>query len=684
MKATAIIQARMGSTRLPEKVLMEIEGKPMLWHIVRRTITAKSIDDVVIATSDNPRDDRIAKFAIKYKFNIFRGSENDCLDRYYKAAKAYSSDTVVRITGDCPLICPDVIDDVLAAYSGNRYDYATNTLCYTYPEGCDVEVFSFKALEKAWQECKDPVGREHVTPYIKDSGKFEIVNVESKHPVDPNEYRWSVDRVNDLEFVRNVYKHLYKGGKIFRMKDVIKLLKKKPHIKSINMGTVANEGYYKSIMKTPKIKAKKISVKRSLRLKKKTERLIPGCSQTFSKGPTQFVQGVAPVFLEKGKGCRVWDIDGNEYIDYAMALGPVILGHNYHAVNDAVMKIMAKGITFTLPHRFETELSEKLCDLIPCAEMVRLGKNGSDVTSAAVRVARAYTGRDIIACCGYHGWQDWYIATTTMNDGIPGAIRKLTKTFEYNKIATLEKLFRENRDRIACVMMEPIGVVEPKDDFLNKVKQLTRENGALLIFDEIVTGFRVSMGGAQEYYNVVPDLGCFGKGMANGLPIAALVGKRKIMKLFKNVFYSFTFGGEIVSIAAALATINEMGKRNVIRHLWEQGCKIRDGYNVLAKEYGLEKYTQCIGLPPRTVVTFTNKKGETDLQLKSLFQQECVKRGVLFTAGHNICFSHSNKDVDYTLRVYRTVFEIVKDAIGKDKVKRLIEGDVIQPVFRKP
>jgi glutamate-1-semialdehyde 2,1-aminomutase/spore coat polysaccharide biosynthesis protein SpsF len=431
------------------------------------------------------------------------------------------------------------------------------------------------------------------------------------------------------------------------------------------------------------IRGRKMRIKNSLKLKRKVSKLIPGCSQTFSKGPTQFVQGVAPVFLEKGKGSHVWDVDGNEYIDYAMALGPIILGHNYPAVTEAVKEILEKGTTFTLPHRLEGELAEILCEIIPCAEMVRFGKNGSDATSGAVRVARAYTGRDKIACCGYHGWHDWYIATTTRNKGIPEEVKKLTLTFEYNKIETLEKIFEENKDQIACVIMEPVGVEEPKDNFLQKVKELTHKNGAILIFDEVVTGFRFSLGGAQEYFNVIPDLACFGKAMANGYPISAIVGKKEIMKLFEEVFYSFTFGGEIVSIAAAIATIKELKEKKVIEYIWEQGRKLKDGYNLFVKELGLEKYTQCIGYPPRTVITFKDKDGNEDLLLKSLFQQECIKRGILFTGAHNICFSHTNKDIDYTLRVYRTVLEIIKDAIERNKVRELLEGEPVEPVFRR-
>ena len=416
---------------------------------------------------------------------------------------------------------------------------------------------------------------------------------------------------------------------------------------------------------------------------KRAKRVIPGCSQTFSKGPSQFVQGVSPVFLEKGKGSHVWDIDGNEFIDYMMALGSVILGYNYPKVTNAVRKVLNYGSAFTLPHRLEVELTEFICELIPCAEMVRFGKNGSDATSGAVRLARAYIGRDKIACCGYHGWQDWYIATTDRNKGIPEDIKKLTLTFEYNKIETLEKIFVENKNQIACVIMEPVGVVEPKENFLKKVEDLTHKNGSLLIFDEIATGFRFAIGGAQEYFKITPDLACFGKAMANGFPISAIVGKEEIMKLFEEVFYSFTFGGEIVSIAAAFATIKELKNKNVIPYIWKQGHKIKQVYNNFVREYGLEQYTQCIGFPPRHSIFFKNRDGKEDLILKSLFQQECIKRGILFVGAHVVCFKHSDNDINYTLKVYRTALEILKEAIAQNRVRDYLEGEPLKPVFRR-
>lgn len=451
----------------------------------------------------------------------------------------------------------------------------------------------------------------------------------------------------------------------------------------IKKGKILNESYYKSLTSEPPMPPQNRRLDRTYQLRAKTEKLIPSCTQTFSKGPTQYVQGIAPVFLQRGEGSHVWDVDGNEYIDYPMALGPIILGHNHPAVTEAVMRQIKEGTTFSLPHPLESALAEILVDIIPCAEMVRFGKNGSDVTSGAVRVARAHTGRDIIACCGYHGWQDWFIGTTTRSRGVPKGVRELTIPFEYNNIASLESIFAEHLGQVAAVIAEPVGVVKPLDGFLEKVQELTRREGALLIFDELITGFRLALGGAQEYFGVTPDLACFGKAMANGYPIAAIVGRREIMELFDEVFFSFTFGGETLSLAASVATIKEMQENDVIGHLWEQGQKLKDGYNVLTREFRVEEYTQCIGLPPRSVITFKDETGTASLALKSLFQQECLRRGVLFSGGQNICYSHSNADIERTLRVYRTAMEILAEAIQSGDVLQKLDGEPVQPVFRQ-
>ena len=676
----AIIQARMGSERLPGKSLADVAGKPLLERVVQRVKASHLVDQVIVATTTGVEDDPLADLVGRLEIPCFRGSPDDVLDRVYHAARDHGADHVVRVTGDCPLIDPGVIDRVIQAYVEGGHDYVSNTIRYTYPDGLDVEVCSLEALERAWKEALLPSEREHVTSYIRNSGHFRTLNVEG--PDDLSRFKLSVDTREDLQLARSVYEALC-DNEHFDLEDVIRFLAERPDLISVNDASVVNEGYYASLLADEPVPARALPVARSYELKDRSLTLIPSGSQTFSKGPSQFVQGVAPVFLQRGAGSHAWDVDGNEYVDYILALGPVILGHNYPAVTEAAVRQMAEGVAFSMAHPLEIELAALLVEIIPCAEMVRFGKNGSDVTSAAVRVARAYTGREMVACCGYHGWQDWFIGTTTRNKGVPGAVQELTTTFKYNDIDSLEEVFARHPGRVAAVVMEPFGVEEPRDGFLEKVRDATSREGAVLVYDEVITGFRLAMGGAQEHFGVVPDLACFGKAMGNGLPISTVVGRRDVMALFDEVFFSSTFGGEAVSLAAAVATINEMRTENVIAHLWSQGRKLQDGYNVLARELGLDGATRCAGLPPRTVLTFKDGDGQDSLALKSLFQQECLKRGLLTGGYHNLCYSHSDRDIDYTLRVYRTVLEILSQAIREGDVAERLEGKPVEPVFRR-
>jgi glutamate-1-semialdehyde aminotransferase len=416
------------------------------------------------------------------------------------------------------------------------------------------------------------------------------------------------------------------------------------------------------------------TIDRSEALWKRALDLIPAGTQTLSKGPTQYVDGIAPKYLQRGKGCRVWDVDGNEYIDYTMALLPVILGYGHPATDDAIRRQLEEGITFTLMHPLEVELSELLVEIVPCAEMVRFGKNGSDATAAAVRLARACTGRDRVLCCGYHGWQDWYIGSTSRGKGVPEAVRALTGTFPYNDAAALEESLERHPGETACVIMEPFGMEEPVDGFLEDVRELTRRHGALLVFDEIITGFRLALGGAQEYFGVMPDLATIGKGMANGMPISAVVGRREFMQVFDEVFFSFTFGGETLSLAASLATIDVIRREKVIDHLWRQGRRLRDGYDALAAREGLLEVTRCRGLPPVHYPLFFEPEGFTALEIKSLFQQECIRRGLLFSGRHNLSFAHTDEDIEQTLAIYADVMRVVKGALERGSVRSDLRG----------
>jgi len=677
----AIIQARMGSSRLPGKSLAEVEGRPMLWHVIERVKRACLIDRVVVATSTAKADDAIEATCRDMGVTCYRGSENDVLDRYYMAARAERAPQVVRITADCPLIDPEVVDRVVRRFQRGDVDYATNAMVRTYPDGLDTEVFSFSALERAWHEANKTSEREHVTPYLR-MGKFRTANVECDSVTLYQHYRWTVDEAEDLDFIRAVYRAM-RGRERFGMPEVLELLEQNPGLEKMNSEIVSNRGYYKSLfLEAQPAAAPPHSIRKSNAWHERANQVIPGCAQTFSKGSNQHVRGVAPLFLAKGKGYRVWDVDGNEYIDYIQGLLPNILGYAHDGVNTAVAEQLAQGHSFSLPHPLEVELAERITRIIPCAEKVRFGKNGSDATSGAVRAARALTGRDRIACCGYHGWQDWYIGSTTRNAGVPGAVRALTHGFQYNNLESLGNLLEEHPGEFAAVIMEPVNFSPPAPGFLAGVKELTHRHGALLIFDEICTGFHFGLGGAQKKFGVTPDMACFGKAMGNGFPISCIVGRADVMNIFEDIFFSFTFGGEIASMAAAMKVLDILETTPAIAQIEANGRVLKEALNALAKEAGLHDRIKCIGYPFWSLIRFLDEDGKDSLLVRSLFTQECVKRGVLMLATHNMTAAHDPLAIEKTLKIYAVVCKTMANWLGDRDPEQYLEGEMIQPVFK--
>lgn len=411
--------------------------------------------------------------------------------------------------------------------------------------------------------------------------------------------------------------------------------------------------------------------------------VIPSATQTFSKGPNQWARGVSPAFLQRGDGAWVWDVDGNRFLDYLMALGPIILGYNHPRINEAVAAQVRDGGVFSQMHPLEVEVAEILCDLIPCAEMVRFGKNGSDVTTAAVRAARAYTSRERVAFAGYHGWHDWYIGSTSRNRGVPSAVRALSHTFPYNDLSALEDLFERHPREFACVVMEPMGVEEPKEGYLQAVKDLCERHGVVLVFDEIVMGFRVALGGAQEYFGVTPHLACFGKAMGNGLPISAVVGQRDLMMVFDEIFFSGTFGGETVSLAACKATIDEIRRSDTIKGLWEFGSRLSRVISDLIRQHGLEDSVKLLGLPVRSVLAFPQQHERDTLLRRTYVMQECVKRGLLYFCSHIPCAAHRETELSFTAQVLAEVFPLLAEAEREQDHERRLEGACVEAIFRR-
>ncbi|MFC1723153.1 aminotransferase class III-fold pyridoxal phosphate-dependent enzyme [Nanoarchaeota archaeon] len=424
--------------------------------------------------------------------------------------------------------------------------------------------------------------------------------------------------------------------------------------------------------------------KKSKLLLEEAKKIIPTASQTYSKSYRYFCEGAAPAFLDRGLRGHVWDIDGNEYIDFVLGLGPITIGYHNDEVDTVVRNQLQKGIIFSQPTVLEVDLARKLCGIIPCAEMVKFVKNGSDATTVAVRLARAFTGREVIACCGYHGYHDWYIATRDNDKGIPESVKELTCTFDYNDIASLATVFDQNPNKVAAVILEPCQGEGPKDGFLEALKKMAHRNGALVIFDEVVSGFRMGIGGAQQVYGVTPDLSSFGKGMGNGLPISAVVGRADILKLIDaGVFVSTTFGGDALSLAGSLKTIEILERPSSFPHIHTLGQLWIDKVEKLIEVKGISEFVGLSGLTPHCGVVFRNIGSLLKTDLLSVYQQTLIQNGILSIGINNFCLEHTKEDVEKFIDAVDQALDITKEAVSKDSVEGLLKGKKIRPIFAR-
>jgi glutamate-1-semialdehyde aminotransferase len=415
---------------------------------------------------------------------------------------------------------------------------------------------------------------------------------------------------------------------------------------------------------------------------RRAEFSIPLGSQTFSKSRTQYPVGISPLYASKAKGAHIWDVDGNKYIDYVSALACVTLGYGDAGIQRAIKNQLSSGISMSLPGKLESIVAEKLIEMIPSAEKVRFGKNGTDATSAAIRLARAYTGKDHVLVCGYHGWQDWYVASTTRDKGIPKSIGELTHKFEYNNLDSLKKLESEFENKVAAVIIEPMNNSWPMNNFLQEVRNLCTKKGIVLVFDETITGFRFAKGGAQEFFDVIPDLSTFGKGMANGMPISAIVGKAEIMDEMENIFFSGTFGGELLSLAAANEVIDRYSKENVPAKLQEAGQDILTRLSLLINELQLSNVISLSGHPSWSFITWKTSCDISAEALKTYFAQLMYDKGLLILGTHNISLAHTLKIRNSTLDIYRLALSDIAKSLADGSMLEKLKVEPLLPLFK--
>ncbi len=667
MKTVAIVIARLGSSRLPGKVLFDLSGLPVLAWVLRAPHVTPSVDETWVATSILAQDDPIADYCREQDIPFFRGSETDVLSRFYECAVVAKADVVVRLTADCCFADPFLIEQVIQLRSKTDADYANNVWPPTFGDGLDTEVMTFAALETAHNEAVLPSDRECVTTFImRNRDRFKSETLINPLPGGHRD-RFVLDTTDDLNLCREIAKRLSRNWSGSHL-DIIRILDNEPELRKISKSP-RNERYYESIAveeSPPPV------FTRSNALLKRARKIIPLGAQTFSKSFIQYPIDHAPLFVTHGQGAYIYDVDGNQLVDLVSGLLPVILGYHDSDVDEAIRRQLVNGISFSTSTALEADLADILCELIPCAEMVRLGKNGSDSTNCAVRLARAYTGREVILSSGYHGWHEWSLWNTERSRGVPS---QSTAHFLYG-------------DRESVTDMQPHHVagiiIEPENDpeFLQWLRDYCDMHGIVLIFDEIITGFRWAMGGAQEYFGVTPDLATFGKAMGNGMPISAIVGKREIMKLCEppnNIFYSGTFQGETLSIAAAIACINKLVEFDVPKTLNERGIGLSVAIRSMIRKAGLT----CIdfyGHHAMTRLKFSAQEGATADQIKTLFLKSMIQNGVLIIGSHNLSFSHREPELKRVFQTYERTINLIKETLENGTIaKELGNIPVIGP-----
>ena len=673
MKTVAIVQARMSSSRFPGKVMKLINDLPMIEILLNRLRKSKLIDQIILATTDNAQDRPLADYVRQLGFAVYEGSEGDVLDRYYQAGKLALADTVVRITGDCPLIDYKLVDEVIIAYKGGGIDYLTNTAPPTFPDGLDIEIFSFKALEKAAQAAITMFDREHVTPFIRESGLFKTANF--SHVEDYSSERWTVDEAADFEVISGVFKHFYPRI-YFSWIEVLELRNSHPKIFSPNQQLIRNEG---------------ARMGKGQKLWKRAKYLIPGGNMLLSKRAEMFLPDFWPAYFSKAKGCKVWDLDGNEYIDMSlMGIGTNILGYGHPEVDEVVKRTIDAGNMSTLNCPEEVYLAEKLIELHPWADMARFARSGGEANAIAIRIARAASGKEKVAICGYHGWHDWYLSANLGDDkvlaghllpglkpnGVPQSLQGTVYPFSYNNFSELEMLV-DNHD-IGVIKMEVMRNHGPEDNFLQKVRKLSTERGIVLVFDECTSGFRQMNGGLHKAYGVEPDMAIFGKALGNGYAITAIIGRGEIMEAAQTTFISSTFWTERIGPAAALKTLEVMERTQSWDIITKTGLDITARWSAASKKYDLSITTS--GLPALTGFVFNSPNA---LAYKTLITQEMLSKGYLAGTNVYVCVEHTPKVVDDFFEALDPIFALIQECEEGRDVMSLLKGPVCHGGFKR-
>jgi glutamate-1-semialdehyde 2,1-aminomutase len=672
MKIHAIVQARLGSKRFPKKVLQSLGNYAVIELLLNRLSKSKLINKIIIATTVNEEDKELINFSNKLGYDAYPGSIDDVLDRYYKIAIIEQSDIIVRITADCPFIDPNLVDKVIEKLINTNSDYSSNTQPPTYPDGLDVEAFTMEALKQVWTNSTSKHDREHVTPYLyNNKNLFKVVTF--KNSVNFSNIRLTIDEKVDLIVMQRLFKELDENI-YFNWEEVTNLFKNKPELFMENNQIKRNEGG---------------SLGNGQKLWKRAKTVIPGGNMLLSKRSEMFLPDYWPSYFSKAKGIHVWDIDDNKYMDMSiMGIGTNTLGYGNEEVDTVVKDVIKTGnmSTFNCPE--EVYLAEKLIELHPWANMVKYTRSGGEANAVALRIARAASGRDGVAICGYHGWHDWYLAANLGSNkelsghllpglepnGVPQALLNTTHTFNYNDLEALQKIIDVNS--IGVIFMEVMRNFEPENDFLLKVRELATKYNIVLVFDECTSGFRETYGGLHLKYGVEPDIAMFGKALGNGYAINAIIGRRDVMEYAQSTFISSTFWTERIGPAAALKTLEVMQKIKSWEIITKIGLDVASNWKEIANLNNIE--ISISGLAALSSFSF---KSSNALEFKTYMTQEMLKKGILASNSFYACTEHKTEYLELYFNELNKIFKFI--STHQENITEYINGSICHSGFKR-
>lgn len=674
MTTLAIIQARTGSTRLPGKVMADIGGSSVIALMLHRLKSASEVSRIVVAVPEGAEDDALAEHVAKLGAEVVRGPRDDVLSRFLIAAETGAESEIVRLTADCPLIDPEVVDEVIRLRRERHVQYASNTAPPTFPDGLDVEVMTREALRDNASRARSRHEREHVTVLLRTDPRYKRANLANAR--DLSALRWTLDVPSDLTVLRNIVSR-FAPNTDFSWRDVVSLFETDPDLFAANAAETRNAGATQNT---------------GQKLWQRARKVIPGGNMLLSKRAEMFLPERWPAYFSKAKGCTVWDLDGNAFTDVCiMGIGTNTLGYGHPDVDAAVRKVVDDGnmATFNCPE--EVLLAERLVAMHPWADMARFARSGGEANAIAIRIARAAAGRETVAFCGYHGWHDWYLSANLAGEGrlaghllpglapngVPDSLTGTALPFEYNRLDQLEALIADHD--IGVIKMEVSRSGPPAPGFLEGVRALADQHGIVLVFDECTSGFRETFGGLHLKYGVEPDLAVFGKALGNGYAITGVLGRRSVMDHAQSTFISSTFWTERIGPAAALATLDVMERERSWERITATGIDVKARWEAMANAHGLP--LQTFGLPALCGFTF---RSENALAYKTFLTQEMLKQGYLAATLLYVCTEHT-EDVlkGYFDRLDPLFARIAGFEAGDADVHAQLDGPVCHGGFQR-